>query len=74
MTVPVNPFYVAIYINYVLKTSNNNGILVAAFYGISWGHHINGAISPTEYVRMAYNGAVRLCEKKPKDPILPEII
>lgn len=79
MTVPANPFFVAIYINYVLKTSNNNGALVAAFYGIRWGHHINGAISPTEhpFVRMAYDGAVRLCEKKPKtpkDPISPEII
>ena len=77
MTVPANPFYVAIYINYVLKTSNNNGALVAVFYCIRWGHYINGAISPTEhpFVRMAYDGAVRLCEKKtPNDPISPEII
>ena len=53
-----------------LRTENikQQRSMVAAFYGIRWGHHINGAISATEhpFVRMAYDGAVRLCEKKPK--------
>ena len=78
-SVPANPFFVAAYINYVLRNANNNGALVAAFYGIRWGHHINGVESPTDhpFVCMAFDGAVRLCEKKPKtpkDPISPEII
>ena len=69
----------ALYLNFVLKNSNNNGALVAAFYGIRWGHHINGFPSPTEhpFVHMTFEGAVRLCEKSPrspKDPITPEIL
>lgn len=64
-SVPANPFYVAIYLSYVLKNSNNNGALKSVFYGIKWGHHINGCYSPTEhpFVRVAFEGAVRLCEK-----------
>ena len=78
-SVPADPFYVAIYINYVLRTANNNGALVAALYGIRWGHHINGVESPTDhpFVCMTFDDAVRLCEKKsktPKDPISHEII
>ena len=58
---PANPFFVAIYLNYVLKTSNNVGALTTAFFGIRWGHHINGLNSPTEhpFVRMTYEGTVR---------------
>ena len=78
-SVPANPFFVATYINCVLRNANNKGALVAAFYGIRWGHHINGVESPTDhpFVCMTFDGAVRLCEKKPKtpkDPISPEII
>ena len=77
--VPANPFHVAMYLSYVLKNSNNNGALTTAFYGIRWGHQINGFPSPTDhpFVRMTYEGAVRLCEKSPrspKDPITPEIL
>ena len=46
-TVPADPFYVAIYLNFVLKTASNKGALTTAFYGIRWGHHIKGVFSPT---------------------------
>ena len=77
--VPANPFYVAIYLNFVLKTSNNKGALTKAFYGIRWVHHVNGAYSPTDhpFVSMTFEGTVRLCERKPKtpkEPITPEIL
>ena len=76
-TVPANPFYVAIYLNFVLKTANNKGALATAF--IRWGHHINGAFSLTDhpFVSLAFEGALRLCDKKsktPKKPMTPEIL
>ena len=76
---PANPFYVAIYLNFVLKTSKKSGTLTTAFYGIRWGHHVNGLYSPTDhpFVSMTYEGTLRLCERKPKDPkepITPEIL
>ena len=79
LRIPANPFYVAIYLNYVLKTSNNNGALTTAFYGIRWGHHVNGYNSPTDhpFVQMAFEGAVRLCNKKPKapkEPMTPDLL
>lgn len=77
--IPAEPFYVAIYLNFTLETANNKGALTAAFYGIRWGHHVNGFLSPTDhpFVQMAFEGCIRLCDKKPKtpkDPITPEIM
>lgn len=79
ISMPADPFIVAIYLNHLLHSSNNKGALTSAFYGLRWGHHINGYHSPTDhpFVQLAYEGAVRLCEKKPKnpkDPITSEII
>ena len=63
----------------MLKTANNKGALTTAFYGIRWGHHVNGAFSPTDhpFVSMTFEGTLRLCDKKPKtpkEPITPEIL
>ena len=69
-SVPANPFFVAILHKLRLEERKQQSALVAAFYGIRWGHHINGVESPTDhpFVCMAFDGAVRLCEKKPKTP------
>lgn len=70
------PFLHCNFFNHVLKTSNNKGALTTAFYGIRLGHHINGFLSPIiPFVQMAFEGALRSCNKKPKAPkktITPE--
>ena len=63
----------------MLKTANNKGALTTTFYGIRWGHYVNGFETPTDhpFVALAFEGAVRLCSKKPKtpkDPLTPEIL
>lgn len=70
---PADPFYVSLYINYVLQHSNTKGAIDTAYNSLRWGHQINGYESPTDhfFVKLAYEGALRLCEKKPKEPKEP---
>ena len=45
---PANPFYVALYLNYVYFVKSTKCAITAAFYGIRWGHHLVGLESPTD--------------------------
>ena len=65
---PAEPFFVALYLNYVFRQKRKVGSITAAFYGIRWGHHIVGLESPTEnpFVKLAFEGTKRLCNHKSK--------
>ena len=45
---PADSFYIAIYLNHVLFITGTTGSVIAAFYGIRWGHHVIGFNSPTK--------------------------
>ena len=61
---PADPFFVALYLNYLLFIKQNKGAITTAFYGIRWGHHIVGLESPTDspLAQLTYEGCLRLCE------------
>ena len=75
---PAEPFFVSLYLNHVLFTKGKVGSIISAFYGIRWGHHIVGLISPTDnpLVKLVFEGCQRLCphESCRKEPISPETI
>ena len=58
-------FYVPIYLNRALFAYEAKGSIIGAFYGIGWGHHVNGFISLTDnsFVRLAFKGCQRLSKK-----------
>ena len=79
VSLPANPFFVALYLNYILQTQNTKGALISAFYGIRWGHNISGLKSPTEhpFVQLAFEGCQRLSltgRRQPKEPISPSLL
>jgi len=79
VSLPANPFFVALYLSHILKTYSTKGALVSAFYGIRWGHCIAGFNSPTEhpFVKLAFEGCQRLLlsgRKQPKEPISPDLL
>ena len=59
---PADPFYIAVYFNYLLNEQGTKGSITDAMYGIRWGHNSAGFLSPTvhPFVKMAYEGAKRL--------------
>ena len=63
---PAEPFYVAIYLNHLLFTTGKKGAILAAMYGIRWGHRNIGLKSPTDnsLVQLACEGCIRLCGGK----------
>ena len=65
-SIPADPFHVAIFLNYVLKTANNKGALTIIFYGIRWGHYVNGFETPTDhpFVTLAFEGKIMLEKTK----------
>ena len=76
---PANPFFVALFLNYILTEFKTKGALVSAFYGIRWGHTISGFSSPTDhpFVQLAFEGCQRMITsqgKHPKEPISPQIL
>ena len=76
---PADPFYIALYFNFLLTTRNTRGSIVDAYFGIRWGHHSAGFHSPTDhpFVQLAYEGAKRLAKKAPgnkKDPMTSKMI
>jgi len=77
--IPAEPFFVAIYLNFVLQNNNTRGALIDSFYGIRWGHHISGFSSPTSnpFVQVVFEGCKRLCMTDPrqkKDIITTEMM
>ena len=77
-TRPADPFFVALYLNYLYFIRNNKGSVTSAFYGIRWAHHMVGLTSPTDnkLVELAYEGCIRLCggKKKRRDTIPVQIL
>ena len=63
---PAEPFFVAIYLNFLLRTVAKKGCISAAMYGIRWGHRIIGLPTPTNnsIVQLAFEGCLRLCPGK----------
>ena len=71
---PADPFFIAVYFNYILTTKNTRGAINDAFFGIRWGHHSAGFHSPTDhpFVQLAFEGSKRLASFKghnKKDPM-----
>ena len=76
---PADPFYIAVYFNYILTTKNSRGAIVDAYFGIRWGHHSSGFHSPTDhpFVKLAFEGSKRLASFKGtnmKDPMTASMI
>ena len=79
VTRPADPFYIAIYFNFILTTRNSRGAITDAYFGIRWGHHSAGYYSPTThpFVKLAYEGAKRLANtrgRNKKDPMTAVMI
>ena len=70
---PAEPFFVALYLNFIYRETGKVGPITAAYYGIRWGHHVNGLESPTEnpFVNLAFEGTKRLCnhQSQKKEPL-----
>ena len=76
---PADPFYIAVFFNFLLHSKGTRGSINDAFYGIRWGHHSSGYYSPTDhpYVQLAFEGAKRLSNysgSKKKDPMTSDMI
>ena len=76
---PADPFYIAVYFNYILTSKNSRGAIVDAYFGIRWGHHSSGFHSPTDhpFVKLAFEGSKRLARFKgsnKKDPMTATMI
>ena len=75
---PGDPFFVCLYLTALTFSNGTKGALSDAFYGIRWGHHLAGYISPTDNatVQMAFEGAQRICAKpvRKKDPMVAEMV
>ena len=76
--IPVDPFYVAIYLNHLVHTNGTEGAIGTAVYGINWAHHAAGFQSPTDnpFVQLIKKGSEKICAKpsKKKDPITAPLI
>ena len=61
-----DPFFVAIFLNHILFTSDEKGSVIAAFYGVRWGHHVMGFDSPKDnpLVQLAFEGCQRLYQSE----------
>ena len=75
---PADPWYIAIFLNHILRTNGTKGALNTVVYGIRWAHHTAGYDSPLEhpFVAMALKGCQRLCAKpiKKKDPLTVDFV
>ena len=76
---PADPFYIAVYFNYLLNKKGTRGSVTDAMYGIRWGHTSTGFYSPTDhpFVKSAYEGARRLSNytgTNKKEPVTPSML
>ena len=76
---PADPFYIAVYFNYLLNEKGTRGSVTDAMYGIRWGHTSTGFYSPTDhpFVKAAYEGARRLSNytgTNKKEPVTPSML
>ena len=63
---PAQPNHVALYLVYLIQTSNSPSPIFSAFHGIAWAHEQAGIISPTQdiMVKNVYESATRILAKK----------
>ena len=63
---PADPFYVAIYLNYLVHTNGTVGAVHSAAYGINWAHHAAGYHSPTDdpFVKLIKKGSEKFAENR----------